>query len=255
MLNRMMVATGAMVVLASTTALPAHAAGSVVNADGQRMWISCIGAGAPTVVLVDGLRSDHTIWDPVRKQLARQTRVCDVDRPGLGSSPKRRGSLRTDAGEHAKELRAALAAAGESGPYTLIAHSYGGLIARAFVAQTPQDVDGVMLIDAVYPGIHRTFLPSYSGDWHEGGTTIDMSASEKATAGGPDMGDTPLVVITAGKPGNGSAWADRKWNRQQAKAAKLSDDSMHWYAERSGHVVQRDQPGIIAKGLRWLLAH
>lgn len=231
----------------------AHAAGQVVDADGQRMWISCTGTGAPTAILINGLRSDHSIWDPVVKRLRQQTRVCVADRPGLGSSPKRKGTQRTDAGEHADELRAALAAAGETGPYVLIAHSYGGLVARAFVAQTPDDVDGVMLVDAVYPGIHRTFLPSYSGDWHEGGTIIDMAASEKATRGGPDMRDTPLVVVTAGNPGNGSSWADRKWNHEQARAARLSTQARHWFAKRSGHVVQRDQPGIIAKALVWIL--
>lgn len=231
----------------------AQAAGQVVEADGQRMWISCTGTGSPTAVLINGLGSDHTIWKPVVGRLEKQARVCVADRPGLGSSPKRKGSTRTDAGEHADELRAALAAAGESGPYVLIAHSYGGLIARAFAAQTPDDVDGVMLVDAVYPGIHRTFLPSYSGDWHEGGTTIDMGASERATGDGPDLRDTPLVVITAGKPGNGSSWADRKWNREQARTAKLSTQGRHWFAKRSGHVVQRDQPGIIAKGLGWIL--
>lgn len=239
--------------IALMTPSAAQAAGQVVDAAGQRMWISCTGTGGPTAVLINGLRSDHSIWDPVVKRLARQTRVCVADRPGLGSSPKRKGSTRTDAGEHADELRAALAAAGESGPYVLIAHSYGGLIARAFVAQTPDDVDGIMLVDAVYPGIQRTFLPSYSGDWHEGGTTIDMGASEKATNGGPSMGDLPLVVITAGTPGNGSSWADRKWNREQARTARLSTQGRHWFAKRSGHVVQRDQPGIIVKGLRWIV--
>lgn len=251
---RVVLALVATLTLSVATALPAAAAGEVVTADGQRMWVSCSGEGAPTAVLINGLRSDHTMWRPALTGMTRQTRVCEVDRPGLGSSPKRRGSQRTDAGEHADELRAALTAAGETGPFVLVAHSYGGLIARAFTAQTPDDVAGVMLVDAVYPGIHRTFLPSYSGDWHEGGTTIDMDASEKATRGGPKMGDTPLVVITAGEPGNGSSWADRKWNRQQAKAARLSSQSVHWFAKKSGHVVQRDQPGIIAKGLRWILS-
>lgn len=249
------IAAVAAAVVSATLLVPpaAQGAGQVVDADGQRMWISCRGEGGPTAVLINGLRSDHTMWHPALAGMTRQTRVCEADRPGLGSSLKRRGSQRTDAAEQADELRAALTAAGETGPYVLIAHSYGGLIARAFAAQTPDDVAGVMLVDAVYPGIHRTFLPSYRGDWHEGGTTIDMDASEQATRGGPDMGDTPLVVITAGEPGNGSSWADRKWNRQQAKAARLSSQSRHWFAERSGHVVQRDQPGIIAKGLRWIL--
>lgn len=249
------VAVALVTAVAISLSLPgsANAAGQVVDADGQRMWISCTGAGRPTAVLINGLGADHTMWSPALTGMTRQTRVCAADRPSLGASPKRTGSQRTDAGRQAEELRAALAAAGEPGPYVLVAHSYGGLIARAFAAQTPDDVAGVVLVDAVYPGIHRTFLPSYAGDWHEGGTTIDMDASETATDGGPDLVDTPLVVVTAGKPGNGSSWADRKWNTEQARAARLSTQSRHWFATRSGHIVQRDQPGMIGKALRWIL--
>lgn len=240
--------------LALAVAPPAMADPAIVKADGQRQWISCEGEGGPTVVLVNGLGSTHSIWAPVLGRLERRSRVCVTDRPGLGSSPARTGSKRTDAGEHARELAAALSAAGEEGPYLLVAHSYGGLVARAFAAQRPDEVAGMMLVDAVYPGIQRTFLPSYRGDWHEGDTVIDMDASEEATEGGPQLGGTPLLVITAGKPGNGTSWADRKWNREQAKAAKLSTVSEHWFARRSGHVIQRDQPAIIARGVDWLRA-
>lgn len=172
----------------------------------------------------------------------------------MGSSPKRIGSKRTDAGEHATELAATLASAGEAGPFLLIAHSYGGLVARAFTAQRPGDVAGVMLVDAVHPGIHRTFLPSYRGDWHEGGTVIDMDASERATAGGPRMGSTPLAVVTAGDPGNATSWADRTWSAQQVRSLSLSTVSKQWIAKRSGHIVQRDQPAVIERAADWLLA-
>jgi pimeloyl-ACP methyl ester carboxylesterase len=151
-------------------------------------------------------------------------------------------------------LRALLAKAGEAGPFILVGHSYAGLIVRAFAATYPQDVAGVMLLDAVYPGIQRTFLPSYHGPWHEGGTLIDMDASERATAGGPNLGSTPLVVITAGDPKNGTSWADRKWNQEQARAARLSTVSWHWFARQSGHVIQQDQPAIVLRGVRQLLA-
>jgi len=194
------------------------------------------------------------MWDRVLPSLRRLSRVCIYDRPGLGSSPARRGSTQTDAGQHATELAALLSKAGERGPFILVGHSYAGLIVRAFAAQHPSDVAGMLLLDAVYPGIHRTFLSSYRGPWHEGGTTIDMGASEKATAGGPDLGNTPLVVVTAGDPAEATSWADRKWNLEQARSARLSTLSRHWFARRSGHVVQRDQPAIVIAAAKWLLA-
>jgi pimeloyl-ACP methyl ester carboxylesterase len=224
----------------------------VFEAGGQRQWISCSGTGSPTVVISSGLGADHSMWSRVLGPMRDLARVCISDRPGLGSSPARVGR-RTDAGMHAAELRALLAAAGEKGPFILVGHSYAGLIVRAFAAAHPSDVAGVLLLDAVYPGIQRTFLPSYHGPWHEGHTLINMAASERATKGGPDLGRTPLVVITAGDPAEATSWADRKWNSEQASAARLSSTSRHWYAKQSGHVIQQDQPAIVLRGLRWLL--
>ena len=239
-----------------TLAPAASAAGSVdrvFTAAGQRQWISCSGTGSPTVVISSGLGASSSMWSKVLKPLRAQSRVCISDRPGLGKSPARSGSTRTDAGEHADELHALLAAAGETGPFVLIGHSYAGLIVRAYAASHPDEVTGVLLLDAVYPGIHRTFLPSYHGPWHEGGTTISMSASERATRGGPDLGDTPLIVITAGDPKKATSWADRKWNAEQARAAALSTNAEHLFATSSGHVIQRDDPAIVIAAVKRLL--
>lgn len=247
----------ALVLLATNTG-PAQATSQntvgVLDAGGQSQWISCAGTGEPTVVISSGLGADHTMWSKVLAPLRKQTRVCISDRPGLGNSPARRGSKWTDAGQHAAELRALLNAAGESGPYVLVGHSYAGLIVRAFAAAHPDDVAGVLLLDAVYPGIQRTFLPSYAGPWHEGGALISMGASERATAGGPDLGGTPLIVITAGDPRKATSWADRKWNAEQSRAARLSSNSQHWYAKTSGHVIQQDEPAIVIKAVAALLA-
>ena len=249
----------AMLALA-TLAPPAQAAPAtdpvieVLAAGGQRQWISCEGTGAPTVVISSGLGADSRMWSKVLPKLRDMTRTCSYDRPGLGNSPARIGPKTTDAGEHAEELRALLTAAGEPGPFILVGHSYAGMILRAFANKHLDDVAGVLLLDAVYPGIHKNFLPSYRSPWHEGGTSIDMSASAAATGAGPHLGATPLVVLTAGEPGNGTSWADRRWHAEQVKAARLSTNSLHLIAENAGHIVQRDQPRIVINAVRKLLA-
>jgi pimeloyl-ACP methyl ester carboxylesterase len=48
-------------------------------------------------------------------------------------------------------LRAALARAGIGGPFVLAGHSYGGLVVRAFADRYPEDVAGLVLVDASHP--------------------------------------------------------------------------------------------------------
>lgn len=237
-------------------AVPARAAdaGAVVDAGGQRQWISCTGSGAPTVVISSGLRADHTMWRKVLGPIAERTRVCITDRPGLGSSPARRGARTADAGQHAQELRAVLQAAGETGPYVLVGHSYAGLIVRAFAAAHRAEVAGVLLLDAVWPGIHREMGPGYASPWNEGGTKVDIAASSRAARGGPDLGATPLIVISAGDPATVTSRNGRLWNRRQADAARLSTRGELWFAKQAGHKIQLDSPRIVVRAIDRLLA-
>jgi pimeloyl-ACP methyl ester carboxylesterase len=245
--------------LVAPTALAAPSASTspiegIVSAGGQQQWISCAGSGQPTVVISSGLAASHTMWSKVLGPLRAITRVCISDRPGLGSSPARIGSKTTDAGQHASELRALLNTVGEKGPFILVGHSYAGLIVRAFAAQAPTDVAGMLLIDACWPGIHRDFLPSYKSPWHEGGTVVDMAASETADAGGPDLGRIPLIVLAAGDPAKATSSGDKAWFAHQAQAAHLSRDGSLRFALNSGHVVQQDKPAKVIAAVRDLVA-
>jgi pimeloyl-ACP methyl ester carboxylesterase len=222
----------------------------VVEAGGQRQWVQCAGTGGPTILLISGLGADHRMWSSVVDRLAETRRTCIVDRPGLGSSPDRVGRRTVDAGVQARELRAALAAVGERGPFVLVAHSYGGLIARALVQQDPSSAAALLLLEAVWPGIERDFLPSYASPWHEAGTTLDIVAGSRAARG--PLPAIPVLVIVAGRPENGASRADAIWRAHQKTAAREANGHL-WTARRSGHVVQRDQPGIVIRGVRHLL--
>jgi pimeloyl-ACP methyl ester carboxylesterase len=82
----------------------------------------------------------------VQPEVAKFARVCSYDRAGYGwseSGPKPRTSLQI-----AKELRALLDACGEKGPFVMVGHSFGGYNVRVFTAMYPNDVVGVVLVDA-----------------------------------------------------------------------------------------------------------
>jgi pimeloyl-ACP methyl ester carboxylesterase len=94
-----------------------------------------------------GLSAD---WGAVQARLAaRGIRSCAYDRAGLGRSdpgPNPRDGLAV-----AADFEAMLAASREPGPYIYVGHSMAGLYARLFAGRNPDQVAGLVLVDAATP--------------------------------------------------------------------------------------------------------
>jgi pimeloyl-ACP methyl ester carboxylesterase len=229
----------------------------VFLAAGIRQYLSCAGSGALTVLIVPGLGASHLDWAAVLPALQRVTRTCVYDRAGLGSSPPRASQHQVlDAGLQARELYALLRAAGENGPFVVLGHSYGGLVARAFVNLYPTSVRGLLLAESVTPGDY-----SDGAVWTEAGHRVDLIASARATGGGPQLGSLPLLVLSAsapdrdhlGGPTYGQPAAETTlWRQEQAADPSLSSDAIQVVA-RSGHVLQQDSPASVTEAVRELV--
>ena len=97
-------------------------------------------------MLEAGYPGDSTTWRDVHGQLGQTTRTCAYDRAGLGNSPPMRGVH--DARDEIADLQRLLGAAGIRPPYVLVGHSYGGMLARLFASERPEETAGVVLVDA-----------------------------------------------------------------------------------------------------------
>jgi pimeloyl-ACP methyl ester carboxylesterase len=118
----------------------------LVDVGGYRLHIDCQGTGSPTVVMEAGLGDPSLVWALVQPQIAPLTRVCIYDRAGLGwsdSSPKPR-----TADIMVEELHILLKNAAIQGPYVLVGHSTGGMLARLYAHTYPAEVVGMVLVDA-----------------------------------------------------------------------------------------------------------
>jgi pimeloyl-ACP methyl ester carboxylesterase len=85
----------------------------------------------------------------VQPEIAKFGRVCTYDRAGLGWSdvgPEPRSSQ-----QFASELHTLLEKADEGPPYILVAHSYGGHTIRIYTQAHPEEVFGMVLVDARLP--------------------------------------------------------------------------------------------------------
>src|SRR6185503_1985905 len=122
--------------------------GKMVDIGGYKLHINCSGKGGPTVVMIAGGGDFSFDWSLVQPKVAQFTRVCSYDRAGLawsdpGPTPR---TMRQDA----YELHRLIEAAHIKAPYVLIGHSLGGLIARVYEEQYPDEVAGMVLVDPTH---------------------------------------------------------------------------------------------------------
>ncbi|MBM7095249.1 alpha/beta hydrolase [Bacillus sp. H-16] len=115
------------------------------------------GTGTPTIVLEAGYGEDSDTWEPVVDRLSELGEVFRYDRAGLGRSGKSENP-RTSR-EMVKELYDLLKAAGIEPPYILVGHSFGGVNARLYASVYPENVCGLVLVDATPVDYRERFLP------------------------------------------------------------------------------------------------
>jgi pimeloyl-ACP methyl ester carboxylesterase len=123
--------------------------GQLIDVGGYRLHITCVGTGSPTVILLHGNGGTSLDWYGVQPAMATTTRVCAYDRAGMGWSDADPGPQ--DAQQIVRELHTLLTNAGIAGPYVLVGHSFGGLYTRVYADQYPDEVMGMVLLDAAHP--------------------------------------------------------------------------------------------------------
>jgi pimeloyl-ACP methyl ester carboxylesterase len=180
------------------------------------------------------------------------TQVCAYDRPGTGSSARRpRGLDPPTAGLQAAELHAVLGEADVAPPYVLVAHSYGGLIARVFGDRYPSEVAG-FVFEAVSTAWEVDLWPQWdTTPWIDGGRVTDIEATKHQVLKAASLGSRPSVVVSQdtyedeGIPD----WAVPNFVRQQARLATLGTDVIHVRANGTGHFIHDERPAIIASAV------
>jgi pimeloyl-ACP methyl ester carboxylesterase len=126
-------------------------------APGRLLHLLCEGEAGPTIVVEQGAGEPSLLWRQIQKEARHFSRFCLYDRPGYLWSPPVPGPRGIEA--RAGDLHAMLERAGLPGPYVLVAHSYGGLVVRAFARRFPEATAGLVMVDAIEESI--AFHPDY----------------------------------------------------------------------------------------------
>ncbi len=122
------------------------------NVNGTRLHYLAAGTGDP-IVLLHGYAETSHMWRPLMSDLAATHTVIAPDLRGAGQSAKPPSGY-TKA-EMAKDIHALVQKLG-FGKIRIVGHDIGLMVAYAYAAQYPNEVDRIVLMDAFLPGV---------GDW------------------------------------------------------------------------------------------
>lgn len=121
----------------------------LIDVGGYKINLYCTGSGSPTVVLDNDGDDSIVGWRLVQPLIAKSTRVCSYDSPGVGFSDAAPGP--EDASAWANRLHTLLARAAIGAPIVIVGYGKSGLSARLYADRHPNDVAGMVLASPEVP--------------------------------------------------------------------------------------------------------
>jgi pimeloyl-ACP methyl ester carboxylesterase len=180
------------------------------------------GSGTP-VVLLHGYAETSHMWRPLMKQLAANHVVIAPDLRGAGGSSKPQGGY--DKKNMAQDIHALVQSLGYP-KVKIVGHDIGLMVAYAYAAQYPDQVESVVLMDAFLPGV---------GDWTKVWLLRDLWHFHF-------YGEVPLKLVD----GRERIYFEHFWNDFAADRNHSVSE-----ADRQFYAAQYAQPGGMRAGFEY----
>ena len=193
-----------------------------VPVDGGTLSVT-VGGSGPPVVLIHGYAESSRMWKPLAKVLVPRFTVIAPDLPGIGASsiPKTGLDMKTSA----ERVHAAVNALGFK-KVKVVGHDIGLMVAYAYAAMYPQEVEKLALMDAFLPGV---------GEW-------------RAVYDNPGIwhfrfyGATPEALVK----GRERIYFEHFWNDFAADKARSIPET-----DRRAYTIEYARPGRMASGFAY----
>ncbi|MEM7412835.1 MAG: alpha/beta fold hydrolase [Myxococcota bacterium] len=218
------------------------------------------GADGPVVVFESGLGDGRDSWSGVFEPVSGFARAFAYDRAGYGGSHSS-AALR-DGATVVAELRRLLRALDLAPPYLLVGHSLGGHFVELFAREHPEEVAGVVFVDArhvdfsqrcVAQEVERCGVPWFVRWLMPAGARAELAASARTEAqlrAAAPFPPIPVRVLSAGQRPASMPNLRREWARAQADLARLSPRGSQETCDACGHYVQRDDPERVVRTIQ-----
>jgi pimeloyl-ACP methyl ester carboxylesterase len=205
---------------AVASAQPAAAIASrFAEVNGVRLHYLTAGTGDP-IILLHGYAQNSHMWRPLIPLLAKTHTVIAPDLRGFGQSSKPEGGYGKKA--LAQDVHALAASLGFTHA-AVVGHDIGLMVAYAYAAQYPKEVDRIVLMDAFLPGV---------GKWENVWLLRDLWHFHF-------YGETPLKLVT----GRERIYFEHFWNDFAADRTHSVPE-----ADRQRYAKDYAQPGAMRAG-------
>ena len=189
--------------------------------NGLRMHYLIAGNGGSAIILLHGYAQNSHMWRPLMKELGKTHLVIAPDLRGFGDTTK------ADTGydkKHMAEDVHALARSLGIEKAGIAGHDIGLMVAYAYAAQYPREVERIALLDAFIPGVGDTTNLFLLKDlWHF-----------------HFYGPTPLALVK----GRERIYFEHFWNDFAADGSKSVSES-----DRRFYTRKYAQPGAMKAGM------
>ena len=204
---------------------------------GRSLFLDCQGSGSAPVFIIPGKGSYAEVWnvavpldDPIRSSpydiierarlgpspdavqptLARHSRVCAYDRPNTRpDGPERSTPIPQphDVAADVDDIVALIGAARLPGPFVVVAHSYGGLIADLLARTHPELVSALVMVDPVSEFLPQVGSPAQNAAFDRDGRVPPIPDGEgvlyddafRRIGSAAPLPSVPAAVLSSGK--------------------------------------------------------
>lgn len=211
----------------------------------------------PTIVFESGLGDGAGVWRKLVRRLPTDVSMFRYDRPGYGGTAS--AVTERDPCTIAGELHDRLKREGILPPYILVGHSLGGQYTYAFARMYPNEMAGMVLVDATPPGHWQAIQAEAPGIARILGImkAVSFSNTMRREFDAQDrcldrLPVTPMsfpvhVLVKTRRDPMGGRQLERIDEHLAQQWLRLTGAARLEPIPNSGHYIQRDQPGSLAE--------
>jgi pimeloyl-ACP methyl ester carboxylesterase len=240
----------------------------MINVGDHSLEMIQAGAGAYTVIFESGFGTGYKVWGNVASEVMNSNQVLLYSRAGTGNSETNPKPQSLE--QAVQDLTTLIEKADLKAPFILVGHSYGAFIIRAYAAQHPDKVKGLVFVDPAHEkmiqelkkgdhakavrdiALQNGFIPAR---FRQENDLINQIFDKAAL---PDFGklpQVPAVVLTSVQQrANPELFLHEPagvevWRRLHSEFFSHFTSGAHVVTARSGHNLHREEPELVVNAI------